>query len=398
MSKDRNSELMRQMGSKTGAWDPEPPDQNLYELRHGCPQARLIAWVKSCTTGYGRNSPFAVDEKGKALHIEEAAIEIGWKLGHAKNELTEAIKTGRVRLDRYRRIWLCADVPNARIPTTDVGAPSPVQVIWPTYVVDFIESLPNEKRAKAKATYQRYWDWRTMFFADGIAALRSTDEQVEGTALELIGASKKAGAKKARPPKVKLKIELVELPSFVQVTEESPVQGTPVTPYNAKSSPVQETPIITGFTDRTDLRESVSPSSAADDRPTHPHPLEPIAELLTEELAASCPGEVPSEGLCTFIAGALGDAPLQYLRDAIQKKLAKNPRYFTSLGGALPLAHDALRVWQQAVKLWLKIARNKHGFHDEEAFARAVLASEGYPWDLKYWAERRISKAKGANI
>jgi hypothetical protein len=247
---------MRLMGSKTGRYDPEPPDVNLHALnRMDCAQARLIAWVKSKTVAYGHVSPYCVDEKGNVLTKEHAAGDLGWKVKTVQNELTELVRAGVVRLDAKNgqaRIWLCADIPGARKRVDEDGRKSSVQGIFPTYLYDSIKNLPAEKRARIEAKYQEYLDWRPIFFAEGMAKLRAIDEHVEDTVLRSEGLEKKRGPKNALEEAGQLKLELTELPSFVQGMDESPAQGNGATSYKVKKETVQKTPIITDFPDKTE--------------------------------------------------------------------------------------------------------------------------------------------------
>src|SRR5215472_3474374 len=65
MRTKKPSQLMKQMGSRTGQFDPEPPDQWLYVLRHGRGEEQAIAWIKSKTIAIGHDSPFAIDEDSR---------------------------------------------------------------------------------------------------------------------------------------------------------------------------------------------------------------------------------------------------------------------------------------------------------------------------------------------
>ena len=112
---DKNTLLMKACGSKTGQWDPEPPDQWKYQMYHGDAIARVVGWVKSKTTAYSR-SAFAVDEKGKVLTLKHMAADLGWKHQTAINVALEAAQEGLIRIEATAkkdpgRIYLCADIP-----------------------------------------------------------------------------------------------------------------------------------------------------------------------------------------------------------------------------------------------------------------------------------------------
>lgn len=216
---DRNRKLMIDMGSKNGAYTPEAPDMWLYVMNHGRDACeRALAWVKSCTVAYGRNSAFAIDEHGKQLYIEHLAVALDWKEQTARNVLAELEAQGRVRLDKGK-IWLCAEVPAAHQPSqkrTEDEDPNPVQSYFPSYVADFIEKLPGEKQTAAKQKFIAFAGWRQKFLAEGIASVRGIVDRYEDSICQEIGLVKKRLKKRREAEPRFLDLRLKTEPNFVQ--------------------------------------------------------------------------------------------------------------------------------------------------------------------------------------
>lgn len=227
---DRNSKLMIAMGSKTGKWDPHPPDQRAARMNHADSQVeRAVAWTESFTTT--RNSPFAVNEHGRPLYVEDMARDLGWELQTARNILSEACRTGRLRTDetgnggssRRHRIWYCAFVPGAYDRRKEGEENNFVQSCQPSYLVDFIENLPEHRRAAFLARYEAFSSWSKSFFSEAVAAARGVIERYEDTILAAEGVEKKRLPKRREAGNgnghSQLKLELLAEPDFVQSCE-----------------------------------------------------------------------------------------------------------------------------------------------------------------------------------
>jgi len=242
---DRNTTLMKAMGSKSGRYDPEPPDQNLINLHRGeTARIRVQAWVKSKTTAYRHESPYCVDEHGKTLYVENMALELGWKIQTARNELNGAQIEGILRVAKDRKIWLCADIPHACKRRTKGDQSNSVQSWNSGYLADFIKKLPADRKKAAISKRDAYLAWRKVFFAEGQAVLRSIDERVENTMFQEIGVPKKRLPKR-RPAAFKyVQLSLLAEPDFVQSCVADFVQTTPGTSYEPESNGVQGSPSL----------------------------------------------------------------------------------------------------------------------------------------------------------
>jgi len=217
---DRNTQLMKEMGSKTGRYDPEPPAQWQWQLDHGTPAERMIAWLKSKTVAFGHGTAYAAED-GKALYLDKAAKDLGWSDKTAQNVASELVGQGRIRLDRNnKRIYLRAEVMPQK--QTEDGRnlgeiPTLYNGIFPDYVIDFIGKLPPEKQESAVLKYAPYWKWHCGFMRDTVAAARSISSAFEDNILREIGMDKKrlpGWHQPATPGGIQL--QLLELPDFVQ--------------------------------------------------------------------------------------------------------------------------------------------------------------------------------------
>jgi hypothetical protein len=244
--RDRNTKLMRDMGSKNGAYDPEAPDQWLFVLNHSrCDTDRAMAWIKSKTTAHHHNSPFCVDEHGKALRAPHLAVDLGWELQTARNVLSQLGAQGRARVDARGRIWQCADVPAAHQPRSTGrikgDGPYSVQSIFEGYLLDSIRGLPVEQRVLTEARYRAVQKWTNDRIAEATAAVRSMAERYEDTILRDVGIKKKRLDKKDRENPSQLKLKLVEEPNFVQSIDPEFVQTAQEVWYKAENGSVQGT-------------------------------------------------------------------------------------------------------------------------------------------------------------
>jgi len=206
------TELMKACGSKSGSWEPESRDHWLWLLRNGEGPERALAWVK--LKSIGNNSPCAIDEAGRALTIDSMAADLGWSMQTAKNVCSLLVEEGRIRTQKGR-LWYRADVPESNAGSVD-GEDEKYSVhgIFPSYLLDFIKSLPPEKKAVVDA----YVEWRPKFFAEGLAALRAIDERVQDTTLAQVGCKEKKHLPKRRQDLQWVQLELATEPNFVHGT------------------------------------------------------------------------------------------------------------------------------------------------------------------------------------
>jgi hypothetical protein len=356
--KDKNKQLMLAAGSKKGDYDPEAPDQWKWVLRHGESATEVaMAWIKSKTTAFHHDSPYCVDDQGKPLYIPHMATDLGWREQTARNILTVLESQGRARFNgsvhaaKAKRIWYCADVPQAH---QEMGEQkgnenNSVQSYLPAYVADFIEKLPAEKRPAALAKWEANVEWRREFTADGMAELRAIADRVEDTTLLEIGLPKKRLPKREKPEAaVKprwVQIKLFQEPNFVQSCVAEFVQNGNSTSYKPPADFVDARASYSTAAATEEARhpsvgvpyikEQPSVGRSASPNPTHStdRPEFDIANFykpklrdwLEHRFKRSIPGyDLEEEQLDQIAATILTDAHLEQFQKAAEKQ--KDPR------------------------------------------------------------------------
>jgi hypothetical protein len=285
-TKISNTELMKQMGSDNGAWDPEPPDQWRYQMLHGeTPQARLIGWVKAHTVAMGHQTPYATDEHGQPLTIKHVIADLDWNRKHAEHTLREAVKAGLIQWDagpkRTGQIILSALVPSVHL--TDfkqsrsedgvcTDSKSPLLRLAP-YIREQIEHLPADTRKRFEQWYAKeYTPWKLKAEADAMDAVRRRTEQVQFSALAALQVKVKQGKKRRPAAETVVAVEIQTTPEFVQTPDtgvptdansglcsaEKPAVQKRETPPTPRQPPEQSAPQT-----QTSDREIKKPAAAA---------------------------------------------------------------------------------------------------------------------------------------
>lgn len=297
MKPDKNKQLMLAAGSKSGQYDIEAPDQWKWVLQNCKDQTEKgMAWVKSKTTAYLHESPFCVDDAGNELEAQHMAAECGWTIGNAKNVLTELNRQGRIRIEKGKRIWYCADIPDAKPAEkgrTKGKTKSCVQMIWTTYQLDSIRNLSEDRQKQLNAKYTACLDWEKHLLADAIAAARNLTEQRKHTILQEYGVPKRRDEKKKRKPEsLQLEIKLLSEPTFVHTPEPMSVQTSEKAAYEPKNRSVQSGPSFMSSAATTtepqeslpsgEINKNLSSSSSVATRPAKPKPKEEERSLYKE--------------------------------------------------------------------------------------------------------------------
>jgi hypothetical protein len=180
----KTTELMKACGSKTGAFEPESIDQWRWLLANAAGEERALAWVKLRSLAQG--SPFCVDEAGNPLRVASLAADLDWTLQNARNVATALATQGRIRL-KDQVIWYRADVPQSEGGRIEGEEKYCVQSMLPSYLVDAIEKLPEDRKRWFVATYESFTQWRDRVLAARIAAARAETEQVENSIVSAVG-------------------------------------------------------------------------------------------------------------------------------------------------------------------------------------------------------------------
>ena len=224
--------LMREMGSKNGAWDPIPPDNYLEPLDNSDnPEEIVIAYVRSKTLRSKHRSAWMTDDRGNELSLSNLAADCGWSLPHASAYVARVVERGVIRTERVGqnlRIGLRADVPRRETCKTNVKQ-LPVQSNCPPYILNQINKLAPERRESFERRYQRQSEIRSEVLAAGMSVLR---EECDRTLFDPLYAEygieiktrpdvkeKTAEAKAGKPQVCEVLVKILDL--GVQVTLQS---------------------------------------------------------------------------------------------------------------------------------------------------------------------------------
>lgn len=206
------SELMKACGSESGEFEAESPEQWLWLLANGEGRERALAWIK--LHSIGRGSAWCVDLAGKPARIEQLASDLGWELQSARNACAQLTSEGRIRT-QAGRIMYRADVP-AEIPPTQNQQDTEKNTLYrvfPAYLHDFIRKLPDDRRARLEA----YAEFRGKLYAEGLAAVRFIDDQLQDSILTEVGCKEKRHLKMDRTPRLEwVNVTLAKPPNCVQ--------------------------------------------------------------------------------------------------------------------------------------------------------------------------------------
>jgi hypothetical protein len=209
------TKLMKAMGSRTGAFDPEPPDQWKYDLVYGAPDDRYVAWVKSKTIAVGHMTAHATAERGprgevgRSLTLKDAREELGWERKFSEKVARETDRQGRTARDSclhadgsensQRRIFLRAEVKSVQPIETNgneagsgtvySSSDSPFIRLLPGYVADQLKAWDLERRQHANHLLDIIYHWHNDRMAESAQATRAMTGRVLHGALESLGAT-----------------------------------------------------------------------------------------------------------------------------------------------------------------------------------------------------------------
>src|SRR5690242_6399500 len=203
------TQLMRAMGSEKG-FDPMPPDQYLtYQDQRYSPAQRVWAWMLSKTIRHGHRSKHAVDEQGKPLTLQHAALQLEMDGGNVRKGWRELESEGRVRRDG-KTLCVCGSF---KLPVQANKKRSEVcsDLLSPYYMKQ-IKRLPEDRQAALFARYEEQRKLESKLLAEAVAGVRSIFDHRKDTVLLDFGI-KKIREKKRRPtesPLVPFLLPIVE--------------------------------------------------------------------------------------------------------------------------------------------------------------------------------------------
>jgi hypothetical protein len=230
-------QLMRDLGATR--WDPTPVDQHdffLDEIPGESPLQRALAWMRAHTLRCGRSKAYAIDEKGKELHIERMAADLNWKVKWAQEVWRVGEGHGLFRREKEfpSRLYL-----NGKVTRVSSGKESfehgkrsrctagSSSFILPTYLVRQMANWRPERRDEALARLERQHHWKEMVMRDGVAALRAITEQRDERLLRDLGLEKQQHPKRREPPQT-VRVDLLVEPDFFSAAEATDGSGPAV--------------------------------------------------------------------------------------------------------------------------------------------------------------------------
>jgi hypothetical protein len=252
------TELMFAMGSKSGGFDPFPPDQYLCFKTSKDAKQKALAIVREHTLSQHRRAPFMVDKDGNPIGLAGFAKLAGLQESHASEVLTELERDGLIRRENRGgaglRIYLCAEV----TPMNDPPEPDekdkgdindfPCTEFLTTYQLNEFNKLTPELQTQANAKIMDFEEWADDVEAEVMAAARlKTNAKREQVYLEFglpVRKLKPVPNKREKPRRCAVQIELfaesgqAEDADSVQGKQDS-VQTDEKTLYRAPDDSVQ---------------------------------------------------------------------------------------------------------------------------------------------------------------
>jgi hypothetical protein len=195
---DPNLELMKAMGAKR--YDPIPPDQYLFFLTSDDDEQRYLAYIRQHTIGYPNRSAFAVNPDGSP--VSQGQIARACFYGHKRNAAAVGERVaakGLISFDERGRIYLCGEVKAPARARRTKGEGGCVHSPLPAYLIESINSLKGENKAKALSTFDSITACESKAIADAVTTVRIKFAQVKDNACLKFGLPIKRLDKKHRP-------------------------------------------------------------------------------------------------------------------------------------------------------------------------------------------------------
>jgi len=302
--------LMKEMGSKTGEFAPEPRDQYVWQKNNGeTALDRLIGYVKLHSVGRHPPCAFMVHENGNPYSSRQIAVGLGWTHGHTQNTITAGKRAGLLRqLGRRGAIGLSGQVPGASEERRNNGdeadkAKSPVQVISldeadkaksPVQVISLflnhgllahIKRLSHELQKEAFLYAKAFDTWAAGVQARKAAEGRQIVHEAQYNVFPLFGYKPPPAKPKKTAPKLSFEEELAQvIAPPVPVAFRAPSRQNEITCTGDDSSPIQVTvSLLTSETTREELTKG-TPSASADAEGVQPSV---ISESTVKQSAAA---------------------------------------------------------------------------------------------------------------
>jgi hypothetical protein len=207
---------MKEMGSKTGEFAPEPRDQYVWQKNKGeTALDRLIGYVKLHSVGRHPPCAFVVHDNGNPYSSQQIAIALGWTHGHAKNTIAAGKRAGLLRQRGGGAIGLSGHVPGANKTTIESALGSaPVQVPYAfssPIVLAQIHRLSPELQKEALAWGKAFDAWAAGVYARQVTETRRIIHEAQYSALPQLGVKLPPAKPKKAAPKLSFAEELAQV-------------------------------------------------------------------------------------------------------------------------------------------------------------------------------------------
>lgn len=279
--------LMREMGSETGAWNPEPDEHITGLLRDDVElspnELKLLAYVKACCLRQPRR-PWGKTASGLPLTLQEIADQFGWDSGNAAKHARRPLAHGFIRKNSDgvygigARIRGTNDMSPAelyRMSCDDILAAGEEKkhIVCtdsiPQYLFAQFKGLSHAERKKFAQWWVSSKEAEKEELARTVKAVRNRfQEERTAEAKELFGIDIQRGPK---PVKVDRKTaaeeeDLLSVQTVAAEEDEEFVQTANATLYSVENGPVQTAPPYKQSSELTELASSPEQAQASETR------------------------------------------------------------------------------------------------------------------------------------
>lgn len=366
-------QLMREMRSPNGAFDPMPPSQIAFLMDISQPpEIRALGYVSWKTihptrTGKSfRRSAFMRDERG-ALGIKHCADYFDWPLSFGSVVFSKLFEQKRIFRDEKGRIYLNGDLPEPRLKE---GGEEKAEKFCthnlPRDIYLYLQSLPFSERAIVERDVNSIEEWGKRADAQALALSRAAKAELLDRYFEARGFSRPKANGRPRVERENLAVQLAvtafpELSVHISSNGSNghSVQNGNSNSYTTENGSEQIPPSLLTSEKSEIVRVSASPDAAQTAKPdeiTHPPvPEEPEAEELIVSYLVQVfdkpfsPADKPVQEIAAAVRAA--NCPLPTAFVFLNEKRAEKSRYRVTAGLLATFAREDLRHWMREKRI-----------------------------------------------
>ena len=184
----KHTKLMEAMGSKSGEWDPIPPQQyERFEGMTNSQELRLWAAILKRTIGRGDDqtrSPFCRERNGRITQQANLAADLGMTAANVSSAMKRLEADGRIRR-KDGKIWLRADVPAPDL-LEEEAKEQRTEVLYAKNLnaekIEFLQRLEQRSKTEYRGFVARllaHEEWKAMVAAQAQGWVRHVVDGVE---------------------------------------------------------------------------------------------------------------------------------------------------------------------------------------------------------------------------